>query len=149
MQIRKENIPPLSVVYMRRIGPYGEQNYELMQVMKQWVKENNLWTENGVIYAIAQDNAETTSPERCRYDVCFVTETSTKDSSVYNGALPSGNYLIFEIPHTVSDVQQFYASIGEHLFREQVQFDSSRPILERYQFQLVENGYCEFCVPVL
>ena len=66
MQIQIENIHPSPIVYMRRIGEYGEQNYKLMQNMKQWIQAHNLWNEEGVIYGIAQDNAAFTPPEQCR-----------------------------------------------------------------------------------
>lgn len=148
MQIHTENIPAHKVVYMRRIGAYGEQNYKLMQDMKEWIQGQNLWGSNGTMYGIAQDNAVTTPPKQCRYDVCFVTDTVFDDTAVEHGKLPSGTYLVFEIPHTAEDVGRFWSSIGEVTVKEGKQIDESRPILERYQFGLVEKGYCEFCVPI-
>jgi len=149
MQSHIENIPTLSVVYMRRIGSYGEQNYKLMQDMKQWVQNQNLWNENGIIYGIAQDNVAVTPPDDCRYDVCFVTDSTFEDNAINYGKLPSGTYLVFEIPHTAEEVQRFWGSLGEKLAKEEKQLDDSRPILERYQIALVEKGFCEFCVPIL
>jgi DNA gyrase inhibitor GyrI len=149
MKISAETIPPKAVVYMRGIGQYGEQNYRLMQEMKRWVQSHGQWTEAGVIYGIALDNMKITPPEKCRYDVCFVTDIAYNDTAVSHGTLPSGEYLVFEVPHTADDVKKFYASIGDALTKEEKRIDESRPILERYQFALVENGYCEFCVPVL
>ena len=149
MQVKSEHIPSLSVVYMRRTGQYGEENYALMRKMKQWVQDNGLWIESGVIYGIAQDNTETTPLEKCRYDVCCVTDSVFDDNTIQHGTLPSGEYLVFEIPHTAEDVGRFYASIGEFLTKEKRQYDESRPILERYRFALVESGRCEFCVPIL
>lgn len=148
MKIHEETLPALSFVYMRRVGTYGEQNYMLMQAMKEWVKSRNLWNDNGIIYAIAQDNPSIISPEKCRYDVCYVTEQVFEDSSVHAGALPAGAYLICQIPHTAQDVQCLWGDIGNILANEKRQLDESRPILERYQFALVESGYCEFCIPV-
>jgi len=149
MQIHVENIPASPIVYMRRTGAYGEQNYKLMQDMKEWIRGQNLWGGNGTIYGIAQDNAATTPPEQCRYDVCFLTDKVLEDTAIQRGTLPSGIYLIFEVLHTADEVRRFWGSIGEALTKENKQLDESRPILERYQFALVENGYCEFCVPIL
>lgn len=149
MQVHTEEIAASPIIYMRRIGAYGEQNFKIMQDMKNWIKTHNLWNENGIMYGIAQDNVVVTPPEQCRYDVCFVTEQTFDDSTIHNGVLPSGEYLVFEILHTVDEVKSFWGSIGDILTKEKRQIDESRPILERYQFALVENGYCEFCIPIL
>lgn len=134
---------------MRRTGPYGEQNHLFMQDIKQWIHNNGLWSENITIYGIAQDNIAITPHEKCRYDVCFETTSTFEDGSVHHGLLPSGMYLVFEVPHTVEDVKRFYLSFGDFLEKEKYHFDESRPILERYQFSLVEKGFCEFCIPIL
>lgn len=36
MKINVENIPECPLVYMRRTGSYGEENFKLMQAMKDW-----------------------------------------------------------------------------------------------------------------
>lgn len=148
MKIQHENIAALPIVYMRRTGAYGPKNFELMENMKQWLRRNNAWSNAGTIYAIAQDNAATTPPEQCRYDVCFVTDETFNDSAVCSGTLPGGEYLVFRIPHSSEAVQQFWGTIGEALASAGATMDESRPILERYQIQLVEQGECEFCLPV-
>lgn len=149
MKIHVENIPASPIVYMRRTGAYGGQNYKLMQDMKNWIQDNNLWDSDGIIYGIAQDNAAITPPEQCRYDVCFATERTFEDAVIHHGTIPPGTYLVLAIPHTADEVGGFWASIGNVIAKEGKQIDESRLILERYQFALVENGYCEFCVPIL
>lgn len=148
MKIHVENIPTLSIVYMRRTGAYGEQNFILMQRMKEWIRNHDLWCSGGTIYAVAQDNAATTPPEKCRYDICFVTERTFEDDAIQHGTISSGTYLVSEIPHTSEAIQCFWGSIGEILSGEGKQCDESRPILERYQLDLVEKGYCEVCIPI-
>ncbi|MFP3155824.1 GyrI-like domain-containing protein [Lachnospiraceae bacterium ZAX-1] len=150
MQARIENITAQSIVYMRQIGPYGgAQNFQLMENMKQWIRNQNLWNETGIIYGIAQDDATVTPPEKCRYDVCFVTETDFQDNTIRHGKLPHGAYLVFEVLHTADDVKHFWETIGDILAQEKRQIDENRPVLERYQIGLVEKGYCEFCIPIL
>lgn len=149
MKVNVENIPAHSLVYMRNTGAYGEQNFKLMQAMKDWIKSQDLWNESETIYGIAQDNPSITPPEKCRYDVCFVTEKVFNDDIVHKGTLPAGTYLICEILHTTEVVQYFWASLGNVLAESGKQLDQSRPILERYQVALVEKGYCEFCIPIL
>lgn len=149
MSIHVETTPAAAVVYMRRVGAYGEQNFKLMQTMKEWVRKQSLWDNNGAIYAIAQDNPAIVPPEKCRYDVCYVTEQNFDEEGIQHGSLPDGTYLICQIPHTSQDVQRFWGSIGNILAHEKKQLDENRPILERYQLFLVENGYCEFCIPIV
>ena len=57
----------------------------------------------------------------------------------------NGNYTIYTIPHTAEVVQKFYSNIGELM--KQVKFDDKRPIMERYDYELVEKGKCEMCIP--
>ena len=149
MKSHIENISAASIIYMRRTGAYGPENYQLMQKMKDWIQEHGLWNEGGTIYAIAWDNSSVTDPKACRYDVCFATNSDGKDSAIQRGTLPAGAYLVFEIPHTAEDMQRFWTSIADLLTKEDVQMDCSRPIMERYQFALVEKGCCEFCIPVI
>jgi DNA gyrase inhibitor GyrI len=149
MNTHIENIPANPILFMRRIGPYGEGNYLLMQQMKEWITAHDLRKEGGAVYGIAQDNIAGTPPDQCRYDVCYVTKTQVAEGAIRHGTLPPGKYLVFEVPHKSDEVQRFWASIGNALAQENGQFDETRPILERYQSALVEKGLCEFCVPIL
>ncbi|HCD08998.1 MAG TPA: DNA gyrase inhibitor [Thermoanaerobacter sp.] len=149
MKTHVENIPAYPIAYMRRVGAYGQQNFILMQAMKEWVQNQNFGNSSTTIYAIAQDNPAIVPQKKCRYDVCYVTEQVFDDDAIHQGSLPSGTYLVCQIPHTTHDVQCFWESLEDILVSEEKQFDESRPILERYQFSLVENGYCEFCLPIL
>ena len=149
MKINEEFIPALPIVYMRRVGAYGKDNFMLMQAMKDWIQRKSLLNDDSTIYAIAQDNPAVVSPEKCRYDVCYVTKQVFEDSAIHVGSLSAGVYLICQIPHTAEDVQYFWGAMGEILANEKKQLDDSRPILERYQLGLVKKGYCEFCLPVM
>ncbi|GLC79956.1 GyrI-like domain-containing protein [Lacrimispora brassicae] len=150
MKVNVENITAQPIVYMRQTGPYGgAENFQLMENMKQWIRNHNLWNEAGIIYGIPQDNAAVTSPEKCRYDVCFVSEIKFQDNWIHHGTLPPGVYLVFEVLHTIDEVTHFWETISETLAREKQQMDESRPVLERYKIRLIEKGFCEFCVPIL
>lgn len=54
----EERIPSSKVIYMRRTGEYDVENYKLMDTFKKWIKENNLYDEDTVFYAIPMDNPE-------------------------------------------------------------------------------------------
>ena len=142
-----EQLPVQSTIYMRRTGAYGSENYKLMAALKEWANRKGLF-EDSIIYGIAHDN-ENTLPEKCRYDVCLVAAADCPvDDSVQRGEIPSGKYAVFTILHTAEAVQEFWASIIQVLQNEGLQFDTTRPILERYKHGLVEDGKCEFCIPL-
>jgi DNA gyrase inhibitor GyrI len=144
-----EQLPVQPVLYMRRTGAYGVENYKLMETMKEWAKQKNLF-EDCIIYGIAQDNPAATPPEQCRYDVCLLTTADVSaDSSVQRGEIPNGKYAVFTIPHTAEAVQEFWGSFIQKLKDGGLQLSPAKPILERYKQKLVEAGKCEFCVPII
>lgn len=82
--------------------------------------------------------------------MCLVTTfDASTDMMVNRGEIPAGDYAVFTIPHTAEAVQNFWASIMLRLQGESLQWDSTKPILERYKYKLVEDGKCEFCVLIL
>ena len=74
----QENLPSSKIIYMRRTGKYGSENYKLMDTFKKWIQENDLYNEDTVIYAIPMDNPEIVDPFQCRYDVCIKQPTIYK-----------------------------------------------------------------------
>ncbi len=150
MNSKVEIMPSYKVVYMRKIGPYGPLNIELMERLKSWARNNNLLNEDTIILGIAQDNPSTTKAEVCRYDACLV--FGDNDRIDYNeieqGNITGGKYIVFEITHTTEAVQQAWAEIFTKLIEQGYSMDETRPIIERYQMQLVKNHLCEICVPI-
>ena len=143
-----EQFPEQPVLYMRRIGAYGVENYELMAEMKKWADMRGLF-KDCTIYGIAWDNPSDTPPEQCRYDVCLVAEVDfPKDEPIQRGEIPGGKYAVFTIEHTAEAIQEFWTYGIQRLQEEALAFDTSKPILERYQYSLVKDGKCEFCVPI-
>lgn len=142
-----EQFPPQPVVYKTRTGPYGSENYKLMEEMKEWAGQRGM-LQTGTLYGIAYGD-EHTPPEECRYDVCLAVENCPIDGSVQQGEIFGGQYEVFTIPHTPQAVQAFWASVLQTLVQNGLQLNGAKPILERYPYTLVQEGKCEFCVPVL
>lgn len=148
MDFVMEQLPVLPILYMRRTGAYGGENYQLMEALKKWADGQGL-LRGSVIYAVAHD-APDTPPEQCRYDVCLVAAPDAPaEGPVQKGELPGGKYAVFTVPHTAEAVQGFWNSVIQVLQANGLAHRASSPILERYQYALVEDGKCEFCVPVL
>ena len=150
MNITIEKIPSYRIAYIRQTGQYGINNVQTMEKLKKWAKFNHLFNDESIILGIAQDNPETTKPEKCRYDTCIVVSTaySATDGYVREGNIDGGKYAVFIINHTADAVQKAWIDIFPELLRQGYQFDEARPIIERYIVQMINNHYCEICVPV-
>lgn len=149
--ITQERISSSDVIYMRRTGEYGIENYRLMDTFKKWIKENNLYDEDTVIYAVPMDNPDTTEPAQCRYDVCINQPPgcSFASNQVQCRKLEGGKYATFLIPHTADAVQAAWNLCSSELEKSGYLLDKSRPVMERYRKILVDRHSCELCVPVL
>ncbi|PLR68821.1 AraC family transcriptional regulator [Bacillus sp. UMB0893] len=147
MKFKVETLPNYRIAYMRRVGQYGPANIEVMEKLKKWAKEKNL-LESAILFAIPQDNPETTLPENCRFDACIVIPNDYQvDDSVFEGELSGGKYLIYEVNHTAVDIQKAYSDIFPSLRSNRYQMDN-KPFMEKYIGDMISNPYCEICVPV-
>lgn len=147
MKCKVETFPDYRIAYMRRVGPYGSANIEVMEGLKKWAKDRNL-LESATLFAVPQDNPETTIPENCRFDACIVLSKDYQmDDSIYEGEIPGGKYLVYKIEHTAKDIQKAYSDIFPSLQQNGYQMDN-KPIMEKYVGDMISNPYCEICVPV-
>ncbi|OAS87965.1 MULTISPECIES: AraC family transcriptional regulator [Metabacillus] len=147
MYANVENIPKYRIAYVRQVGPYGPNNIQAMEKLKKWAEENNL-IKSAIILGIPQDNPETTLPENCRYDACIaISEDFQLNDSICESEISGGKYVISKVKHTVEDIQKAWAEILSTIQNSEYQIDN-KPILERYTGDMINNGYCEICVPV-
>lgn len=151
MMFRIEELPLMQIVYLRRTGPYGSGNKELMEKLKFSAAENGLMRDDATILGIARDNPAITPPENCRYDACIVVAKNYafEDAEVCASELPGGKYAVFVMEHTAAALQKAWQDIFPALAGQGVQIDTSRPVLERYIPRMVNAHICEICVPVL
>lgn len=149
MKFKVETLPKYRVAYMRHVGPYGSnENREVWKKLKKWAKEKNLLHSSTILLAVQQDNPETTLPKDCRFDACIViSEDNQLDHLIDESELSGGKYMIFEVNHTVEDIQKAYVSIFSHILSNGFQIDNNA-IFERYIGDMENNHYCEICVPV-
>lgn len=135
---------------MRRIGAYGTENQQLMETFKEWLKEKELFNEDLTILGIAQDNPKTTVPELCRYDVGLVVDEflDIEDARISQTIIQTGKYALFTVDHTAQAVAEFWQNLSKTCNESALVVDVSRPIIERYHYQMVADHLCEFCVPI-
>lgn len=145
-----ETIPSCSIAYIRQIGAYGEKNIQTMEQIKHWAKANSLFNSKAMIFGIAHDNPQTTPPENCRYDACILLtdENFTVGGNVLHGKIVGGKYAVFTVKHTAKAVGQAWTEIFSSLSDSGCLADTTRPILERYAAEKVEQHFCEICVPI-
>lgn len=147
MKFKVGSLPNYRIAYMRRIGPYGNANIEIMENLKKWAKEKNL-LESAILFAIPQDNPETTLPDNCRFDACIVISSNYQiNESVFEGEISGGKHLIYEVKHTAEDIQEAYSNIFSSLQSNEYQLDN-KPIMEKYNGDMINNPYCEIWVPI-
>ncbi|MED3822552.1 GyrI-like domain-containing protein [Priestia flexa] len=147
MKFKVETLPNYRIAYVRQKGPYGPANIKAMEKLKKWAKEENLLN-SSILLAIPQDNPETTPPENCRFDACIVISKDYQlDNSIYENEISGGKYLVYKVKHTAEDIQKAYTDIFSSLQSNGYQIDN-KPIMERYTVDMVNNHYCELCIPI-
>ncbi|EKQ52239.1 MULTISPECIES: GyrI-like domain-containing protein [unclassified Clostridium] len=151
MNINIEMIPSYKIAYMRKTGPYGSENVQVMEQLKSWARERDLLNENSIILGIAQDNPKITEPKDCRYDACLVVskEFEVDNKYINFGKTIGGKYCVFRISHTADAMQKAWMEIFSELSKRNYEFDDRRPILERYAMEMINKHHCEICVPIL
>ncbi|MBM7871651.1 DNA gyrase inhibitor GyrI [Clostridium pascui] len=151
MDINIEMIPSYKIAYIRKTGPYGSENVQIMEQLKSWAIEKNLFNESSIILGIVQDNPQFIESKDCRYDTCLVVSDEFKvDNKYINfGKIIGGKYWVFKINHTVDAMQKAWMQIFSELSKRNYEFDDRRPIIERYAMQMINKHYCEICVPIL
>lgn len=113
MDINIEMIPSYKIAYIRRTGSYGLGNVQIMEQLKNWAREKNLFNKNSIILGIDQDNPKLTEAKYCRYDTCLVVSDEFKvDNKYINfGKTMGGKYCVFKISHTVDAMQKAWIEI--------------------------------------
>lgn len=149
MTFNIENMSQSKIAYIRRIGPYGIGNKETMEKIKEWARNKNLLNDDSVILGIAWDNPEITAPENCRYDTCLIVSNNCeKDDYVNYENIEGGKYAVFKIEHTEEAMKEAWMNIFPELSAQNCYFDGTRPIIERYSVKMINNHFCEICVPI-
>jgi DNA gyrase inhibitor len=148
MQMQIEVLPRYRVAYIRRLGAYGNANYQTMEQLKRWAAEKELVTGSSIILGISHDDPTVTPSDICRYDAAIVVAGKLEiDTAVDTGETAGGKYACFKVEHTAEAIQQAWSTIAEELLKHGLEADN-RPIVERYREDLVSKHYCEICIPI-
>lgn len=140
-----EEFRNIRIAYMRRTGEYGIKNKELMETFKAYLRERNLLSADSTILGIALDDPESVDKNNLRYDVGLVV-TGNENIGLDVREIPDGMYAVFEIPHTIEAVSEFWNTLSSLLSK--LPINRSKPIIERYNAAKISNHLCEFCIPI-
>ena len=140
-----EEFENIKIAYMRRVGEYGKENKKLMEIFKEYLKENRLFDENTVLVGIALDNPAETAATMQRYDVGIIVRDEL-DYDLPIREIANGEYAIFEVPHTKEDIMHFWKNVQN--ITANLPVDTSKPIIERYSNYKINSQLCEFCIPL-
>lgn len=150
-KMSEETWEDATVLYRRRTGAYGAENYALMADFKEWLSARKLYREDTVIMGVPLDDPDVTEAAGCRYDVCVMNSADVGICSdeVQSRRIEGGRYVVFLFEHTAPAVQRAWMEFRQELETHHELLDHTRPVIERYDRRLVDAGYCELCVPVL
>jgi AraC family transcriptional regulator len=150
-------IPPLSVLYARRLGPYPSSAHAAWLAMNRWLELRQLRRQVIRGFGFLHDNPQCTPPELLRFDACVMVRTNVQadaEAGIGRQMLEGGTYAVH--PHIGS-----YATAGRvlsDLHRDVVPkrgllVDYDRPFIVAYlNDPLVTREVhrrTELCVPVL
>jgi AraC family transcriptional regulator len=153
MNVKVNDRPPVRVVYLRHVGPYGASVAAFWQQrFYPYVVQHKL--QGRPSYGISHDDPDITAPEKCRYDVC----TEVDDSFVATGeglvtTIPAGKYAALPFKGTTASINGAWkALMRDWLPASGWQLDS-RPTFEYYP---PDAGYdaatgefeCEIVIPL-
>lgn len=141
-----------TIIYIRQIGPYGQNNQQLMTDFKKIVTSKQLMTTDSILLGIPLDDPQSTLPVNCRYEVGLIVpgtfDLSPLPGIIQKRTLASGKYASFQVPHTPEGLMAIWADFPAKLKNEGLVLDLSRPIMERYASQLIFQHQCELLVPI-
>ena len=155
MNVKLIDRQPVTVAYLRHIGPYGEPLSEFWQnTYKPWAVMNKLGGDHAR-YGIGYDDPSITAPEQCRYDACAeVAPDFVASGGALKTTIPGGRYAALSFKGTVKQVGEAWtALLRDWLPSSGLQLDA-RPCFEYYPKGAAYDSQtgafeCEICIPVV
>jgi AraC family transcriptional regulator len=154
MNVKLVDRQPVTVAYLRHLGPYGEPIAQFWQnTYYPWAAANNLVEQPR--YGISHDDPSIMAAEQCRYDACAeVAPDFIASGGAFKTVIPGGRYAVLPFNGNAEKVGEAWASLlRDWLPSSGLQLDA-RPCFEYYPKDAVcdaETGAfeCEICIPVV
>ena len=154
MNVKLIDRQPVTVAYLRHLGPYGEPISRFWQnSYVPWAVTNNLM--GCARYGISHDDPGITAPEQCRYDACAeVTPDFVATGVAFKTTIPGGRYAALAFKGSAAEVVEGWTTLlRDWLPASGLQLDA-RPCFEHYPIDAEcdpQTGAfsCEICIPVV
>lgn len=153
MNVKLVDRPPVTIAYLRHVGPYGEPVGRFWdRVVHPWLVTNGLLDQPR--YGISHDDPGVSAPDQCRYDACAeVPPSFVATGNALKTALPGGRYAVLGFEGTAAQIgAAWQALLRDWLPGSGLQLDA-RPCFEHYprgsRFDPQTGVFdCEICIPV-
>lgn len=105
-----EEMEAVEIAYLRRTGPYGPENRQLMERLKAFLKERAGWSPGPSCWG-----SPWTIPAELRRTGAGMMWASSSERGSGSHWTPAGvrggRYAVFEIPHTEREVSRFWEDL--------------------------------------
>jgi len=154
MNVKLVDRQPVTVAYLRHLGPYGKAIAQFWQdAYFPWALANGLLEQ--ARYGISYDDPSITAEAQCRYDACVeVASDFVVSGGAFKTIIPGGRYAVLRYSGTGERVVDAWtALLREWLPASGLQLDA-RPCFEYYPTDAKcdpRTGAfeCEICIPVM
>lgn len=154
MQVTLIERKPVTIAYLRHVGPYGQAIADFWQrTYVPWAITNRLGPDHAR-YGISYDDPSITDPSQCRYDACAeVADDFIPTGGALKTTLPGGRYAVVSFYGSVDQIAATWATLlRDWLPASGLQLDA-RPSFEYYPKGAKYNPEtgefaCEICIPV-
>ena len=154
MNVKLIDRQPVTIAYLRYLGPYGEPLSRFWQATYYpWAATNNLLDKPR--YGISLDDPSITAAEQCRYDACVeVAPDFVANGGAFKTTIPGGRYAALRFKGTSDRAGDAWAALlRDWLPSSGLQLDA-RPCFEYYP---IDGKYdsqtgafeCDLCIPVI
>ena len=145
---------PVTVAYLRHVGPYGLPISEFWEnTVCPWLAVNHLLGQPR--YGISHDDPDITAPNQCRYDACAeVPRGFVATGKVLTTTIPGGKYAVAHFSGSAAQIGAAWAALlRDWLPASGMQLDA-RPCFEYYPQGAsddAETGVfeCDIVIPVV
>lgn len=153
MQVKLIDRQPVTVAYLRYVGPPGKPVSDFwMNTVYPWMVTNDLIGRPR--YGISPDDPGITAPEKWRYDACVeVPQGFTGAGRHLETTIPGGKYATARFKGTGAEIGGAWESLLRDWLPDSGMQLDSRPIFEYYPSDAryeSETGIfeCDICIPV-
>jgi AraC family transcriptional regulator len=154
MKVEIVDRKPATIVYLRRVGPYGEAISAFwQQTVYPWMATSGLLGQ--ARYGVSHDDPNVVAPGQCRYDAgCEAPPNLTALGNAQKTTIPGGKYAALSFKGTAGEIEEAWTSmLRDWLPASGLKLDG-RPMFEYYpqdsSFDPATGVFdCKLCIPVV